>query len=77
MKHLAVIAMLFAGCIEITDSSWSERLENSDLSMLHEHDATGDWVTVTDARGTEVCMFSAPNEPLDYAFVSHVCGWDQ
>jgi hypothetical protein len=46
------------------------------LTIVREHDAIGDWATVLDDRGTELCMFSTdPGERLDAAHLADVCGW--
>ena len=74
MSRLALALAFVAGCTS-TPSNWSEAVsDRPDLTLLHERDATGHWITVLDGRLTELCMFSAdPGESLDSAHIAKVC----
>jgi hypothetical protein len=80
MKNALLFCILaLAACSnDRSDASWSERVaDRANLTLLHESDATGDWVTVIDEHHVELCMFSSDsNERLDYGFIAHVCGFE-
>jgi hydrogenase maturation factor len=80
MKNaLLLCTLVLAACSDDrTKTSWTETVaDRANLTLLHESDATGDWVTVIDQRHVELCMFSIDsNERLDYNFIAHVCGFE-
>ena len=53
--------------------TWAEDL--GELTLLHEHDRLGDWVTVFDDAGDELCMYTALDAPLDEAAIARICEW--
>jgi hypothetical protein len=63
--------------IEPAITTWAEPLEgHSSLILVHEHDVIGDWVTLVDEQGTELCLFDADAcEALDDGHIAEVCGW--
>jgi hypothetical protein len=76
MKNGLLLCILaFAAC---SSDTWSEPVaDRANLTLLHESDATGDWVTVIDEHRVELCMFSSDsNERLDYSFIAHVCAFE-
>jgi hypothetical protein len=72
---LLLCALTVTAC---TGESWTESVaDHANLTLLHERDATGDWVTVIDEHHVELCMFSVEStERLDFAFIEHVCGFE-
>jgi hypothetical protein len=75
MKNALLFCVLaFAAC----DAPWTEPVaDHVNLTLLHESDATGDWVTLLDEHHVELCMFSVEStERLDFAFIEHVCGFE-
>jgi hypothetical protein len=77
-KALLLCALACAACDEHGDASWTEAVvDHANLTLLHESDATGDWVTLIDEHHVELCMFSVDsNERLDYASIAHICGFE-
>jgi hypothetical protein len=76
---LLLCTLVVAACsAEHADTSWTEAVaDHANLTLLHESDATGDWVTLLDDHHVELCMFSVePNERLDYDFIRSVCGFE-
>ena len=80
MKNaLLLCTLVLAACGDgRADASWTETVaDRANLTLLHESDTTGDWVTVIDERHVELCMFSIDsNERLDYGVIAHVCGFE-
>ena len=76
MKNAFLLCTLaLAAC---TDPAWTETVaDHANLTLLHESDATGDWVTLIDEHHVELCMFSIDsNEPLDYTVIARVCRFE-
>jgi hypothetical protein len=80
MKNAILLcALACAACSdEHVDPTWTETVaDHANLTLLHESDATGDWVTLLDEHHVELCMFSVDsNEPLDYGSIRHICGFE-
>ncbi|MEP6859821.1 MAG: hypothetical protein ABJE66_04325 [Deltaproteobacteria bacterium] len=76
-KALLLCVLACAACDDHGDAPWTEPVaDHANLTLLHESDATGDWVTLLDEHHVELCMFSVEStERLDFDFIEHVCGF--